>query len=948
MNSTQRILRVATLSLLVLVATAVSAQFKTAKLPNGFTYYLYSDPSFNKEVNFYLYQNVGAILEEKQQQGLAHYLEHLAFNATEHYPQGVMNFLRQRGLQAFHAQTGLNDTRYSVGNIPTSDQGLVDSLFLVLKDWCNGITFNKAVVEKERGIILEEKRQRNTIDKRLSDAIAPTIYNASPYAFRNIIGHEKALKSYKAEDIARFYRQWYRPDLQCLIIVGDFDLDAYRQKVERTFASLTLPSKAAARPFTSIESHAKPLYYSFVDAENRSNSFGLYQRIAYEKAPIERNLTEDLIQTMIFNELMPQRIARLHNSNREAFIAATVSFSELVRGYAQIAWDVVPYQGQEQEALRQILRLRQEARTVGFSEAEFTDAQEKIIQNLKELLESDNTLGTANNFVESFRQNYLYGLPIKNFKDELTHNLEFLVELEVRDFNAWVKRMMGKDDNLSFITYTSKAKTFAFRPNSFEQTLSEVIAHPITEAPTEVRTIERLVDFEVKPGRILESHPIADLEAHDWHLSNGARVIYKHLPALKGRFYFVGTSPRGRKVVSAETYPSYVAMRALAMKSGVHHYNRNDLYQWLRGKNLDLNLTMNEKVDGIGGNAAVEQADNFFDYLYLVLNHQRFDEVVFSKYVQKQKYLWETREQTPIALAQDSVQMLLYPITPNNPRKDADFYDAMQYDRLASLFRQHLANPSSFTYCLVGDIDEARARQLVEQRIASLPALPSTPEVEISLDFSNPAPSIVRTFTVLDNDDKADVSLEYRLEGMLSERERKALPLLEGLLQNRLFEELRERQNATYGVDVQVKQLYSPTTYATLGIHFVTQSTKAIQMKALTQQILQDLQTGSIGTDEFKRVKIPFVLEEQKVKAQQNAEIHEGNAIEDDNINPLMWLALLENYVTPNTELTTQSQVSIEELQVSDVQNLAQKLVQKGHLRDIMIVAKPKPVGLHN
>ena len=284
---------------------------RTGRLPNGLTYYISRDAGASEgTAHFFLLQNVGAILEGEQQNGLAHYLEHMAFEATEHFPGGVMNFLRARGLYSFDARTGTDDTRYSILDVPTAERGLTDSVLLILKDWCNGISITEKDTEKQRGIIIEEWRQRGGIDKRLSDSIAGVIYNGSQYARRNVIGSLDVLKTFKYRDIQAFYKTWYRPDLQCVIIVGDIDPAAYEQQVQKLFASLPAARKAKERPAFTIADNEQPLYYRFIDKENRSHSYGLYQRVATPTNRPAAEATKDYLLGQLFNALAPQYFAR--------------------------------------------------------------------------------------------------------------------------------------------------------------------------------------------------------------------------------------------------------------------------------------------------------------------------------------------------------------------------------------------------------------------------------------------------------------------------------------------------------------------------------------------------------------------------------------------------------------------------------------------------------------
>ncbi len=443
---------------------------KNGKLDNGLSYYIIKDKNFKDEVHFFLYQNVGAIVENDDQNGLAHYLEHMAFNSTEHFPNGVMNFLRTNGLYGFDAHTGTNETQYAVYSVPAKNKPLTDSVLLVLKDWCNGLSLTEKDMNKERNIVIEEWRQRDNVDKRLTDAIATPIYNSSKYSYRNTIGNEKLLKNFKVKDIREFYDSWYKPNLQCVVIVGDIDPVIYEKKVAKLFGEIPTPKRAKERENILIKENVKPIYHRFVDAENTNNSFGIYQRVQLDKNLSQEDKVKLRLFEMIFNKLSSRRLSMIKNEGVEDFIGASVSYSSLVRMYAQNAWDVVPYEGREKDALRQVLSVRESIRRGGFFEKEFEETKGKIYEDLKGILASEN-LGTPDNYMEICKQNYLYKKPLKTFREQLTELVENLVELEVDDLNEWITSWMN-DKNLAFITYSSKAEDMNIFFAEFEKILA--------------------------------------------------------------------------------------------------------------------------------------------------------------------------------------------------------------------------------------------------------------------------------------------------------------------------------------------------------------------------------------------------------------------------------------------------------------------------------------------
>jgi len=921
-----------------LTYTPLSAQIstlRTGRLPNGLTYYISRDAGASEgTAHFYLLQNVGAILEEDKQNGLAHYLEHMAFESTEHFPGGVMDFLRRRGLYSFDARTGTDDTRYSIMDVPTAEKGLTDSVLLILKDWCSGISITEKDTEKQRGIIIEEWRQRGGIDKRLSDSIAGVIYNGSQYAHRNVIGSLDVLKSFKYPDIQAFYKTWYRPDLQCVIIVGDIDPAAYEQQVQKLFASLPAARNAKARPAFPIEDNNEPLYYRFVDKENRSHSYGLYQRVATPTNRPTEQATKDYLLGQLFNALAPQYFARLRNRGEEAYIAASVSYSPLVRGYGQFAWDFVPYAGQDEKALQQVLRARALMPYDFFSDKAFEAEKQKLYEGMKEVLSDDKGLGTPQNFIDIYRNNYLYGTAMREFRQQLSDNLEALVELDADDLRSWLKEHAMGDRNLAFVAYTNSPEVAAISEKTFRQKLKTYNTLVLASEANEPAAITKLIDFKLPAGRIAREKKIPSLGATEWTLSNGMKIIYKNLSKeLKGEVLFLASAKGGQSIVKPADLPSFSAMQSLIMASGLHKYDRNQLAEWLSSRPMEVNLSITEYIDGMQARSKTDGVDDLFSYLYLVLNKQRFDKQIFDKWLQRKRYIYASQPQQGREAVDREIRELLNPITEANPREDQSFYDKMKLADLPRLYAEHFGDASQIAGCLVGDLSEAEAKRIVTTYLAALPGNPKAPRRTYTLrDHSSRERVIERTFEVDTEGDLGEVELSFLGDKKLTERERLALGLLEPLLQNRLFDELREKEQGTYSIAVKTNYTDDPVANTRLSIHFITSRAKADYLKSRTYDILRSIAAGQIDRDEYKKVHIPQVLDEE---AEEKAA--------GDGMGLGVWIALLNAYAETGKapDLTkkgaTSQEVKVSAITAQDVSSLLKKLLDEGKRRDIVV-----------
>ena len=911
-------------------ANAQMKGLRKGKLANGLTYYIYNDGSATGEAQYYLYQNVGAILENDEEMGLAHVLEHLAFNTTDHFPNGVMNFLRSNNLNDFEAFTGVDDTRYAVHNVPTNDAKLNENMLWVLRDWCHGVKMTPKDIEKERGIILEEWRHRSGVDRRLTDAIAPVVYNHAGYATHNVIGSQKILETFQQKQVKQFYDKWYRPNMQFIAVIGDVDIDQMEKNIQTVFKTLPAKEAPAVNPQTrQIPDNASPLYMRFIDPENKSASFGLYQRYEVKGNAPEEDRVRQFIFTKFFNTLAPKRFVMLKNADKESYIAAEVSLSPLVRNYYQMAWDMVPYQGNEQKALQQMLAVRDNLRDQGFTAAEFNTEKEKMYNGMKDVLEAQG-LGTPDNALMLFRQNFLYDIPVQDFRGQINRNLETLVELEVEDMNAWMKSLLN-DNNLAFVTYSKSQSEMNITENDLMAALKEKSSFSDMARADGMKSISQLIDFPLAGGKIVSEKQLKTLQAKEWTLSNGAKVLYRNVPELSGKFLFAGSAEGGKSIVPAQELANYNAMRSLLMQSGVYNYNRNQLAQWLQGKDINLSLSLEDYSDGIGGNAPVDKADDFFSYLYLILSRQNFSKSAFDKYIQRNLYVYENRATTGMATVQDSIQQLLYPVSVMNPRQDEAFFKSVQFDKLQEQFQAHLGDASRFTYCLIGDIPEAKAKELVLRYIGSLKGEGKPVKTAIQpMDFSSSTPVIKRTFETETEGGMVEIEISFANKQKLSEREQAALEVMRGLLERRYFDVLREKEHLTYTVGVQSNYTSQPVAGESLNIHLSTAKENADKAVSLVYSILDDVKAGRFSADEFKAAMVPLAVDEEQ-----------SGAASQSNSDPSVWMALLNIYAETGNELSPNDNAAsapvFKTLTPQDITAVAMKVMTNAKQREIIV-----------
>lgn len=410
-----------------------------------------------------------------------------------------------------------------------------------------------------------------------------------------------------------------------------------------------------------------------------------------------------------------------------------------------------------------------------------------------------------------------------------------------------------------------------------------------------------------------------------------AKVLYRYVPELSGQFLFAGSAEGGKSIVPAQELANYNAMRSLLMQSGVYNYNRNQLAQWLQGKNINLSLSLEDYSDGIGGNAPVDKADDFFSYLYLILSRQNFSKSAFDKYIQRNLYVYENRATTGMAAVQDSIQQLLYPVSTMNPRQDEAFFKSVQFDKLQEQFQEHLGDASRFTYCLIGDIPEAKAKELILRYIGSLKGEGKPVKTAIQpMDFSSSTPVIKRTFETETEGGMAEIEISFANKQKLSEREQAALEVMRGLLERRYFDVLREKEHLTYTVGVQSNYTSQPVAGESLNIHLSTAKENADKAVSLVYSILDDVKAGRFSADEFKAAMVPLAVDEEQ-----------SGAASQSNSDPSVWMALLNIYAETGNELSPNDNAAsapvFKTLTPQDITAVAMKVMTNAKQREIIV-----------
>lgn len=899
-------------------------RLQQGKLENGLTYYIKHSELQPGQVSFYLVQNVGAILENDSENGLAHFLEHMAFNGTEHFPNELMPYLRNEGIYTFNAHTGINETVYNLDDIPLSNKRVVDTCIYILKDWCNGVLLKEKDIDEERKIIIEEWRTRHTLSRRLIEAAAPYVYNHSKYAERNVIGTVENLQSFPADTLRAFYKKWYRPDLQCVIIVGDIDENQWENRLKEVLGQIPATRNPIPLPEIRIEENDSPIYGLLLDPENRSRSITLQQRVAKRPHASDEARRKYSFSARFFNQLWQERLGRLRNANEEKYLSASVSFTSFIKGYNGMRMEIVPFSQQDSAAFDQIWTLWEQIRRYGFSENEIRQVQEKEYNNLSEL-QKNLDKNRNNYYVSVFKNHFLQGTPYYDLAEEAEKNIETVLEYTADDMNEWI-RSWADERNIAVVV-AGNTPDYPYLTEKQVNAILTAGSRKKIEQQREQKEIPTLFDLALKPGKITKTKAIKGLEAEIWTLSNGTEVVYKYVAENKGFFSMACSSHGGRSVVDAKDLPSLDAMQSLVLKSGLYKFDRNTVQDIVRGKNIKANLFLNEWTEGIGGGTLTQNAELFFQFIYLMFEKPLFTEEQFDKFVQRQRYIYENTPKTGLNVIQDSIRKLTVLQSDRTRDFDLSYIDDMDFAKVESLYRKRFSNARDFIFCIVGDLSREEAQRLSCRYIATLPAKKGKKEKFILHDYTVKDSAIVRKFDVEMQDDKSIIDISFENNVTFNNKEQLAFDIFGQMLRNRFFKIIREEQSGAYGVNVNTVYDVFPELRESLAINFQTNSEQAEALRELVLRELEKSHTQLFTSGELRQILIS--------KKQEKVMQEETKGID-------YWLRVLNYYIEFGIDLTTPGHFDeiIDTITLEDIRQVAQKFFNSARKKDILIKAK--------
>ena len=881
----------------------VDQTIRTGKLDNGLTYFIRQNKEPEKRASFYIIQNVGALLENDEQNGLAHFLEHMAFNGTKNFPgKGIISSLEKHGVafgRNINAGTGHNETVYNLSDVPVDKPGLLDTCLLILHDWSDYLLLDEKEIDSERGVIIEEWRTRRDAAFRMQQQFLPVLLKGSKYEDRDIIGDLDVIRNFSYKTLSDFYYMWYRTDLQAIAVAGDFDVDEMEKKIKATFSHIKPVGNPTPRPFFEVPSHTEPLYVLAADKEAEQTQISIYIKHPDVK-PENKNLgyMRDQIVISLMNSAISARIQELLQTGTPPFIAGGIGFSGLVRGYNAFFLSASCKPEGEKTALEAIWREAERIRRFGFTPGELermkADYQTSFdnYYKQKDKIPNDSYISVMQDF-------FLTGEPMNSLDFENDFVKEILPGITVMDLNQKFRSLMTTQNRVIIITGPEGEGITHLTETEVLNIIDEVNASKV-EPYIDAAIAGSLIEEDLPGGKIVSTKPLTQFDAVEWTLSNNTKVIYRKAEYEKDNVSLTAYSFGGTSVYDSDLLPSASLLPALIETYGTGDFDNIMLQKMLSGKQATLSVTLSELSEGFSGSSTPKDFETMLQLLYLKFEKPRFDEGAHNTLMSRLSAYLQSMGNNPSRIMQDSLSMILSSNSPRTILLNPEILDQVSFDEIVTIYNDRYKNASEFTFFIVGSIDEETVKPLVEKYIGSLSSEPRN-ENWIDRKVRHPKGVVTKSIELPLAVPKASVFISYAGEMKYNSHNNLGLKVIQNILEMVYTEKVREDEGGTYGVSMNITSQLRPYQGASSLITFDCDPERADALaKIITDEIGNLMKTGP-DSEKFNKAI------QNLIKNREESKLHNkywSNAIYAyyytgiDNNDPANYEAIL-NDLTP-------------------------------------------------
>lgn len=834
-------------------------------LPNGMTYYIRHNAQTKGVADFYIAQKVGSILEEKRQRGLAHFLEHMAFNGTKHFPgntlqPGIVAWCESVGIKFganLNAYTSVDQTVYNISAAPVTREGVIDSCLLILNDWSHELLLTDKEIDKERGVIEEEWRTRRSgmAIQRLSEQAMPIIYAGTKYSDCMPIGNIDIVRTFPYNDLRDYYSKWYRPDLQAIIVVGDINEDKIEEKIKKLFAKIPLPQNPAHRIYYPIGNNEKMILYTATDKEQPTVNFTLYMKRDVTPKQ-ERNTIQnyaDDYKTNILRMAINDRLEELSRTKNAPFISASVRSGNFFLASTKDAFELsgVLKEGKAIEAIQLLVGEVERARANGITIDELKRGKAEML-SYAENDYNDRSNRRNGEFVEQCVQNFLEETPIIEPEKELEMVRKLDKTVTIDDVNALAKTIITNQNQVVTMFGPDK-NTFKMPTNSsIENAILKAQKQHYTPYKTQNTLTERLITKLPKPGSII-SERTYKYGYTEFTLSNGLKVYVRPTNFEPDEVNLKLFSLGGKNIYPDSEMPNLTYLMAGATIGGVGQYNDLTLEKMLAGKTATVTPFIDNDTRGMAGTSNVKDTKTLLELVYLYFTQPRKDPQAFKNLMEQQQEFLTNAHVNPMLAYNDTLHKVAY-ATNRMASMDKEQLKRVNYNRIMHIYKELFANAANFKLILTGNININKLKPLLCQYIATLPSN-NTKET-----IGTYEPKLVdgkKTYIFHKKQTTPTAITTIVIKGKMEYNNRNELLMdaIGQLLRIVYTEKVREDKGGTYSVQVSGNLQHHPNDEALLRIAFQTDPQKYNSLIPIVYRELEKMATEGPSKQDLDKVK---------------------------------------------------------------------------------------------
>jgi zinc protease len=897
-------------------------------LENGLTYYVLKNQEPKDRASFYIIQNVGAILEEDNQNGLAHFLEHMAFNGTKHYPgKGILDYLESYGVtfgRNINAYTSTNETVYNLSDVPTQKQAVLDSALLVLHDWTQFISLNSEEIDKERGVIHEEWRTRHSGRMRVYLESRKLLYQGSKYATRDVIGDTNVIDHFDYQTIRDFYHNWYRTDLQSIAVVGDFDPDVMVAKIKEMFTDVVAVKDPKPRYYPEVPDNEKPIFGIVNDPEAASIQFNLNIK---QKGimPKDKNIDYFRYSLMVelYSSMIDSRISELLQKGTPPFISGTVVYYSDEPGLDVYRLIANLNEKNIEGGIEAIMTENERVLRYGFVESELERAKSNMLSAYEKAY-NERTKQNNDDLVTEIQNNYLTNESFMGIEAEYKLVKQLLPSVAIGDINKLAPQW-NTDKNRVFILSGPQKEGLVYPTKDAVFAIFDKVKAKSIEPYKDNVSDKPLISEKLQGGKIVSQKKLDAFDATEWTLSNGMRVVIKPTDFKDDEILIRAWSPGGASLYPVDEIPSVNMMVNFANAFGLGDYDAISLQKLLTGKVVSLSPSINELSEGFKGSSSKKDFETLLQLQYLMFEHPRFDEEAFNAL--KQRYIaYVANLGADVNKAfSDSVQLITSDYNKRSWLFNPAYVDAFNFETMKKAYNQRFVDASDFVIVLVGNINPDQIKPLIETYLGSIKSV-NRKENWVDNHVGYPKKDTQKDFKLAMKTEKTSIyinlhgDLKYSLENLIYAR------VVEQLLDKKYTDIIREQEGGTYGVSVSASIDHYPQEEYSLSVRFDTDPLKAEKLKTIVYQQIENLYKTGVDSVDLEEARENLIKEKQ----------------ENLRKNEYWTNSILRHYVD-NLDVMSLSDFEkfVKTINIKDMENFARQILPK--TGKVEVVMEPIP-----